>query len=86
MDGNGRMLFFSTAAMHTNGYAIMEKGWGGGYGHDFKLGTKQDLVRWVGVPIQHGARDGSTSSLHRHWLLKEANYDNVIASNMTFTL
>ncbi len=57
----------------------------GGYGHDFKLVTKQDLVRWVGVPIQHGARDGSASSLHRRWLLKYADFDDVIASNMTLT-
>ncbi len=63
MEEDGRMPFFSTVTMHTNGYAIMEKGWGGGYGHDFKLVTKQDLVRWVGVPIWHRARDGSASIL-----------------------
>ncbi len=63
--------------LHNNG-----EGWGGGYGHDFKLMIKQDLVWWVGMPIRHGARDGSASSLHRHWLLEDANYDDVIASNM----
>ncbi len=61
----------------------MEKGWGGGYSHEFKLVTKQDLVCWVGAPIQHGARDGSTSSLHRRWLLDNAHYNNIIANNMT---
>ena len=83
MEEDGRMPFFSTVTAHTNGYAIMEKGQGGGYGHDFKLVAKQDLVWWVGVPIWHGARDGSASSLHRCWLLEDADYDNVIASNMT---
>jgi hypothetical protein len=83
IDGDDRMPFFSTATTHTNGYRIMEKGWGGGYSHEFKLVTKQDLVRWVGAPIWHGTRDGSASSLHRHWLLDDANYDNIIANNMT---
>ncbi len=83
IDGDGRMPFFSAATTHTNGYAIMEKGWGSGYGYKFKLVTKQDLVRWVGAPIWHGARDGSTSSLHRRWLLDDADYNNIIANNMT---
>jgi hypothetical protein len=61
----GGCNFFSTATMHTHGYAILEKGWGGGYGHKFKLVTKQDLVRWLSVPIRHGARDGSASSIPR---------------------
>jgi hypothetical protein len=63
----------------------MEKGWGGGYGHNFKLVTKQDLVHRVGAPIRHSARDGSASSLHRRWLLDDANYNNIIANNMTLT-
>ncbi len=63
----------------------MEKGWGGGYGHEFKLVTKQDLVRWLGAPIRHGGRDGSASSLPRRWLLDNANYDNIIANKMTST-
>ncbi len=79
------MPFFSAATTHTNGYGIMEKGWGGGYGHKFKLVTKQDLICWVGGPIRHGARDGSASSLHRHWLLDNADYNNIIANNMTLT-
>jgi hypothetical protein len=63
----------------------MEKGWGRGYGHKFKLVTKQDLVRWVGAPIWQGGRDSSASSLHRRWLLDNANYNNIIANNMTLT-
>jgi hypothetical protein len=85
IDGDGRMPFFSAATTHTHGYAIMEKGWGGRYGHEFKLVTKQDLVRWVGAPIRHGVRDSSTSSLHRCWLLDNADYNNIIANNMTLT-
>jgi hypothetical protein len=83
IDSDGRMPFFSAATTHTNGYAIMEKGWGRGYGHEFKLVTKQDLVCWVGAPIWHSARDGCASSLHMHWLLEYADYDNIIANNMT---
>jgi hypothetical protein len=37
----------------------------------------------MGAPIRHGARHGSASSLHRHWLLDNANYNNIIANNMT---
>jgi hypothetical protein len=85
IDGDGRMPFFSAATIHTNEFAIMEKGWGGGYGHEFKLMTEQDLVRWVGAPIWHGMRDGSASSLHRRWLLDDADYNNIIANNMTLT-
>jgi hypothetical protein len=84
-DGDGRMPFFSTATMHTNGYAIMEKGWGGGYGHEFKLVTEQDLIRWLAEPIRHGARDGSTSSIPWRWLSADANFDNAIANNMTYS-
>ncbi len=35
------------------------------------------------MPIRHGARDGSASSLHRRWLLEDADYEDVITSNMT---
>ena len=76
---------FSSATMHTNCYAILEKGWGGGYGHEFKLITKQDLVRWLAVPIRHSARDGSASSIPRRWLSADADYDNAIANNMTYS-
>jgi hypothetical protein len=61
------------------------KGWGGGYSHKFKFVTEQDLVCWVEAPIRHGARDSSASSLHRHWLLDNAHYNNIIADNMTLT-
>jgi hypothetical protein len=63
-DGDGRMPFFTNALIYTNGYAVMEKGWGAGYGHEVKLVTEQELVRWLGVPIHYGARDGSASGLH----------------------
>jgi len=85
IDGDDRMPFFSTVTMHTNGYAVIEKGWGGGYGHAFKLVTETDLVRWVGVPIWHGVRDGSASSLHRCWMVDDVDYDPIIADNMTMS-
>ncbi len=58
----------------------MEKGWGAGYGHEFKLVTKQELVRWLGVPIHHGARDGSTSGLHRRWMRDNVDFEQQIKS------
>jgi hypothetical protein len=85
IDGDGRLPFFSAATTYTNGYAIMERGWGGGYGHEFKFATKKDLVSWVGAPIWLGTRDGSAISLHWHWLLDNAYYGNIIADNMTLT-
>jgi hypothetical protein len=82
LDDDGRMPFFGACTTHTNGCAIWEKNWGGGYGHEYRLTTEQDLVRWMGVPVRHGARDGSASSLHRRWLVDDANYDHIIANNI----
>jgi hypothetical protein len=55
VDGDERMPFFTTVTANTNGYAISEKCCGGGYRHEFKLVTEQELVRWLGVTIRHGA-------------------------------
>ena len=84
-DGDGGMPIFSTATTHTNGYAILEKGWGGGYDHEFKLVTEQDLVQCLTMPIRHGVRDGSASSIPRRWLSADADFDDVIANNMTYS-
>lgn len=85
VDGDGRMPFFTNASIYTNGYAVMEKGWGTGYRHEFKLVTEQELVRWLGVPIRHGARDGSASGLHRRWMHDDVDFDEVIQNNMTYS-
>jgi hypothetical protein len=85
VDGDERMPFFTTVTANTNGYAISEKGCGSGYGHEFKLVTKQELVRWLGVTIRHGARDGNAGTHHRRWLTDGADYDRIIANNMTLT-
>ncbi len=82
LDGDGRMPFFLARTTHTNGYAIWEKNWGGVYGHEYQLTTEQDLVHWMGVPIRHGARDGSASSLHWRWLIDNADYNHLIANIM----
>jgi hypothetical protein len=40
----------------------------------------------MGVPVRHtGARDGSASSLHRRWLVDDADYDHVITNNMNLS-
>jgi hypothetical protein len=45
--------------------------------------TKQELIRWLGVPIHHGARDGSASGLHRQWMHDDVDFDEVIQNNVT---
>ncbi len=81
------MPLFSNCTTHKNGYAVWEKNWEGGYGHQCSLTTERDLVRWmgVGVLIRHGARDGGASSLHRRWLIHDPDYDPIIASNMNMS-
>ena len=85
LDGDVRMPFFLDCATHTNGYAVWEKNWGGGYGHQCSLTTERDLVRWMGVPIRHGARYGGASRIHRRWLIDNPDYNPIIASNMNLS-
>jgi hypothetical protein len=86
IDNNERMTFFSAATTHTNGYVIMEKCWGRGCGHKFKLESEQALVHQDSTPIWHDGRDSSTSSLqHRHWLMDDTTFDPVIVDIMSFS-
>ena len=83
VDGDDRIPYFSHARGCTNIYAIGEKNWGGGVGHEFRLVTEAELVRWTGIQIRHGAREGRPGSLHQRWSPDDANFDQVIAENMT---
>ena len=73
-DGWSEFVFQPKSATEW-GYAISEKGCSSGYGHEFKLMTKQELVRWLGVTIRHGARDGNAGTHHRRWLTDDVDYD-----------
>ena len=61
------MPFFTHARACTNMYAYGPRGWGGGYGHDFKNVQEAELVHWMGATIRHGAREGTPGSLHTRW-------------------
>jgi len=74
-----RMPFFSAIAPHTNAYATAEKGWGGGYGHAYKSTTESELVKFLGVPIRNGARNGNAGSIHLRWMKDDPDYDPIIA-------
>ena len=82
---DGRMPFFTVASSCTNIYALVEGGKGGGYGHKWTNVDEAELVRWVGVPIRNGARNGSPGSIHERWLPEEEDYDQFIANAMTYT-
>ena len=64
IEGDNRMPFFTHARACTNIYSVGARGWGGGYGHDFKNAQEAELVNWMGVTIHHGAREGTPGSLH----------------------
>ena len=85
IENDGRMPFFTTANANTNIYSIAAKQWGGGYGHTFSNTEEYELVRWMGVPIRHGARGGTPLTLHYRWCPSDEDYDNKIADAMTLT-
>jgi hypothetical protein len=68
IEGDGRMPFYTLARTYTNTYAFGEKGWGGGYSHEFDRVSEQELVHWMAVPIRHGARGGTPMTLHYRWI------------------
>lgn len=85
IENDGRMPFFSLVSSCTNIYAMGEKGWGGGYSHHFEPVTATDMVRFMGVPVRHGARGGTPSTLHYRWCKSDEDFDNLIADAMTLS-
>ena len=85
IEGDNRMLFFTHARACTNIYSVGAKGWGGGYGHDFKNAQEAELVNWMGVTIRHGAREGTPGSLHCRWDKGDPNYDEIIDGSITYS-
>lgn len=65
IEGDNRMPFFTHARACTNIYSVGPRGWGGGYGHDYKNANEAELVciRLVQLfAMEHGRehRDHST--------------------------
>ena len=81
---DGRMPFYSRVAQCTNLYA-MSKGLGTGYSHRFQSVTEMEMLKWAGVAVRHGARSGLPMGLHYRWLPQDADYEPLIAENMTLS-
>ena len=83
IEGDDRIPYFTHVRTCTNMYAVGQKGWGGGYGHEYKLTNEAEMVNWTGVSIRHGAREGNPGSYHTRWCKDDPNYDEMIARSMT---
>ena len=79
------MPFFTHAWACTNIYSVGPRGWGGGYGHDYKNANEAELVHWIGATIRHGAREGKPGSLHTRWDKGDPNYDEFIHGSINYT-
>ena len=85
IENDGRMPFTSHMTSCTNMYAVGEKRWGGSYSHQWKNTYEEELVRWLGAPIRHGARNGNPASMHLRWMKNDPDYDEVIANGMSMS-
>ena len=56
--GDPRLPFYHDVEQFSNTYAF-SIGLGGSYGHEFKIITLPELVRWDGVLVRDGVRGGS---------------------------
>ena len=83
IEGDNRVPYYSHVTACTNIYAVGEKGWGGGRGHTYHNVSEAELVRWTGVQIRHGAREGRSGGYHQRWSPDDSNFDALIANNMT---
>ena len=82
---DGRMPFVTDARQYTNTYATTDKGMGGAYNHHFDLVDEIELLRWMAVPIRHGARGGCPGHIHSRWCTSDDDYDKYISESMTFS-
>ena len=44
IEGDNRTPFYTVVRPHKNIYIVGQRGWDGGYHHDFKTKTKEELV------------------------------------------
>ena len=82
VENDTRMPYYSNLSIFTNMYAF-SKGAGSGFGHEWMPVTIPELVHWAGVPIRHGALEGTPGSLQYRWKNGDPRYDHVIADNIT---
>ncbi len=85
IEGDDRMPYFSHGRQCTNIYAVGQRNWGGGVGHEFRNVTEAELVNWTGVSVRHGAREGNPGSIHQRWSPDDPNFDPLIANNVKIT-
>jgi hypothetical protein len=78
-EDDGTMPLYTHAAACSNIYAYAAKNWGGGYSHSFNQVSEMELVRWNGIPIRHGARNGQPGLLHHRWCPSDPDDDCHVA-------
>ena len=86
IEDDGRMPYIPKVRQHTNSYACHQQ-WGGSYGHNatHKPVSDAELVRWTGIPILHGAREGSSGTLYKRWLMSDKNFDQDVSNSMNYS-
>ena len=86
VDNDHQKPFFSQVRQWSNMYAVGPGGGlGGSYGHSFDLVSEEELVKWFGVLVRDGARNGSRGAIHTRWMKQDINHDDDIINAMTFT-
>ena len=84
VDSDGRMPYFSFAAVCTNVYAATS-GAGAGVGHDWMTVNAPELVKWTACPIRNGALDGKPSSLQSCWAHGDPCFDPFVVDSMSLS-
>jgi hypothetical protein len=54
-----------------------------GIGHEWLPCTVKDIVKWTGIPIRHGALEGTPATLKYRWAEHDARHDSEISKCMT---
>jgi hypothetical protein len=82
VEDDHRMPYFSNVTMLTNLYAS-SKASGIGIGHEWLPCSVKDMVKWTGIPIRHGALEGTPATLKYRWAEHDARHDSEISNCMT---
>ena len=82
-----RLPFYSSVSHWSNLYAVGELKLGMGYGHDYKMITLDELVKWDGILMKDGVLGGSNGAMLRRWdtRVDNAMFDAAISKAMTKT-
>ena len=82
IDNDPRKSFYHACAQYTNMYAL-QNDHGGDYGHEYRLVTAAELVRFDGMLLRHGVLGGG--HIHHRFISTDPSYDSIIAGAMTFS-